>query len=62
MTPPFAVYTTPHYERLSTKLYKRHRDFEDVELRAKRILTDDPHNYARRFHIKKLEGVPRGEG
>jgi hypothetical protein len=62
MTPPFAVHTTSRYERMSNKLFKSHRDFKDAELSAKEILSADPYNQTRRYHIKKLESVPAGEG
>jgi hypothetical protein len=63
MTPgSFIVRTSPHYERLSNKLAKSHRDFEPAEERAKEVLSEDPYNRARRNHIKKLEGVPAGGG
>ena len=59
---PFVVHSTSHYSRLSTKLTKGHRDFEATEETAVAILTADPYNRSRQHHIKKLEGVPRGEG
>jgi len=62
MTPAFAVHPTPRYKRLSVKLLKGRRDFESVERSAVEILSADPHNRSRRNHIKKLEGVPIGEG
>ena len=62
MTPPFAVHTTPRYERLSTKLLDSHRDFEGAERSAMDILSRDPYNRTRQYHIKKLEGVAPGEG
>lgn len=62
MTPPFTVHTAPRYERLSNKLHKRHLDFEATEKSAVTILSADPYNRSRRHHIKKLEGVPPGEG
>jgi hypothetical protein len=62
MTPPFTVHTTPHYERLSNKLFKNHRDFKDTEQSAKEILSADPYNQTRHFHIKKLESVPADAG
>jgi hypothetical protein len=64
MTPPtpFAVHTTPHYERLSSRLFKGHRDFEAAEQSAREILSSDPYNRTRRHHIKKLEGVAAGDG
>jgi len=62
MTSAFTVHTTPRYERLSTKLQKGHPDFEATEKSAVAILSTDPYNRSRRHHIKKLEGVPSGEG
>ncbi len=62
MTPSFAVHTTSHYERLSTKLRRSNRDFEAIERGAVAILSADPYNLSRRHKIKKLEGVLRGEG
>jgi hypothetical protein len=63
MTPAaFTVRTTPHYDRLSRKLDKSHRDFDAIEKSAAAILSGDPHNRTRRNHIKKLEGVALGEG
>jgi hypothetical protein len=63
MTPAaFTVRTTSHYDRLSNKLRKSHRDFDATEQSAAVILSEDPHNRTRRHHIKKLEGVPVGEG
>lgn len=62
MTPLYSVQTTPRYERLSNKLLKGHRDFGATEQSAVAILTEDPYNQSRRYHIKKLEAVPAGEG
>jgi mRNA-degrading endonuclease RelE of RelBE toxin-antitoxin system len=62
MTPLFSVRTTPRYERLSTKLLKGHPDFEEIEHRAHRILSVDPHNRNGQQKIKKLEGFTQGEG
>ncbi len=63
MTPSlFAVHPTSHYRRLSTKLQKGHRDFEAAERSAAAILSTDPYNRSRSHKIKKLEGVPPGEG
>jgi len=62
VTAPFAVHSSSHYQRLSTKLHKGRRDFEAAELSAVAILSADPYNQSRRRHIKKLEGVPHGEG
>src|ERR1017187_2771661 len=56
---PFAVRSTPRYERLSDKLFKTHREFAAAEQSAVTILSADPYNRTRRHQIKKLEGVPR---
>jgi hypothetical protein len=63
MTPAtFTVRTISRYDRLSNKLHKTHRDFEPVEKSAASILSSDPYNRTRQYHIKKLEDVPLGEG
>jgi hypothetical protein len=63
MTPsPFDVRSTPRYERLSKKLFKTHREFAAAEQSAITILSTDPYNRTRRYPIKKLEGLPVGEG
>ena len=51
MTPSFAVHPSSHYQRISTKLQKGHRDFEAAERSA-----------VANHNTKKLEGVPSGEG
>jgi hypothetical protein len=58
----FTVRTTPHYDRLSNKLHKSHRDFGAAEKSAAAILSQDPYNRTRGYHIKKLEAVAAGEG
>lgn len=62
MTPSFAVHPTSHYERLSSKLQKSNRDFDETEQSAVAILSADPYNRSRSHKIKKLKAVPRGEG
>lgn len=62
MTPAFSVHTTPHYERLARKLLKSHPDFHALQARACGILQTDPYNRSRAYPIKKLEGIPQGEG
>ena len=59
---PFAVRSTPRYERLSDKLFKTHREFAAAEQTAVTICSTDPYNRTRRYQIKKLEGVPVGAG
>jgi mRNA-degrading endonuclease RelE of RelBE toxin-antitoxin system len=58
----FSVRVTPRCERLIKKLNKQHPDFITHYERALRILSSDPYNRARAHPIKKLEGVPAGEG
>lgn len=60
--PPFAVRTTSHYDRLSNRLRKGNRDFDAVEKSAAVILSMDPYNRSRQHNIKKLEGLPPGDG
>jgi hypothetical protein len=62
MTPAFAVHPTSHYQRLSTKLQKGHRDFGATERSAVAVRSADPYNRSRKHKIKKLEGVATGEG
>jgi hypothetical protein len=62
MTTPFTVRTTPRFERLARPLRKRHPEFQELLARAFEILKTDPYNHARTHNIKKLEGVPVGEG
>jgi hypothetical protein len=58
----YTVRTASRYDRLSNKLQKSHRDFDAVERSAAAILSQDPYNRTRRYHIKKLEGIAPGEG
>jgi hypothetical protein len=62
MSTAFAVHPTSHYQRLSTKLQKGHRDFGATERSAVTVLAADPYNRSRQHKIKKLEGVATGEG
>jgi hypothetical protein len=61
-TPAFSVHPASRYKLQSTKLQRSNRDFEGAEKSAQAILSEDPYNRTRRHHIKKLEGVPSGEG
>jgi len=58
----FTVVVTPHYERLFRKLLRSHRDLLALQGRVGEILAADPYNVSRQHHIRKLEGVPAGEG
>jgi mRNA-degrading endonuclease RelE of RelBE toxin-antitoxin system len=62
MMPPFSVSITPRCERLIRKLLKQHSELQTLLLEVQTVLQSDPHNVSRRYPIKKLEGVPHGEG
>lgn len=62
MTPLFSVRATPHYDRLARRLTRQHPDFDVLEGRTREILETDPTNHTGQYHIKKLVGVPPGEG
>jgi mRNA-degrading endonuclease RelE of RelBE toxin-antitoxin system len=59
---PFAVRATPRFDRLLKKLARRHAELGDMFALALGLLESDPYNQSRRHPIKKLEGVPPGEG
>ncbi|MBI3327311.1 MAG: hypothetical protein HYZ81_11495 [Nitrospinae bacterium] len=62
MTPPFSVTSTPHFERLFRRLLRGHPDLRDLRDSIEEILSADPYNRTRRYHIQKLEGVSQGDG
>lgn len=62
MTPSFSVTSTPHFERLFRKLLAGHPDLRAIRDRVAEILSTDPYNRTRRYHIKKLEGISPDEG
>jgi hypothetical protein len=63
MTPaPFTVRTTARYDRFAKALQRAHPKFFMHHRSALEILATDPYNTSRRHHIKKLEGVPPGQG
>jgi len=62
MTPPFKVRTTARYDRLAKSLQRGNPNFFTYHGSALEILSLDPYNYTSRYHIKKLEGVPPGDG
>ena len=59
---PFSVHTTPRYERLSRKLLKGHSELRVLQDGVRDILQADPANRAGVHPIRKLEGVPLGQG
>jgi hypothetical protein len=62
MTGPFVVLTTGRFDRLLKKHAHGHPELADVFAEVISILRSDPYNRSRRHQIKKLEGVPPGEG
>ncbi|SRR5260370_2268051 len=57
------VRTTPRFDRLLKKLARQHpQEAGEIFAQALGILKSDPYNRGRRYAIKKLEGVPPGEG
>lgn len=62
MTPTFSVRTTPHFDALARVLQRRYPEFADRYAEALDILRADPYNRSRRHPLKKLKGIPQGEG
>lgn len=63
MNGAFDVRTTPRFDRQLKKLASQHpQDAGHTFAQALAILKADPYNRTRRHPIKKLEGVPPGEG
>jgi hypothetical protein len=62
MTSAFTVRTNSRYDRLAKTLQRRHSEFVTQHRSALQILATDPYNRSRLHHIKKLEGVPQGDG
>ena len=60
--PTHTVTTTTHFDRLLKKLAPRHPELVGRFEEAIAILSFDPHNKSRKYQIKKLQGVPTGEG
>jgi mRNA-degrading endonuclease RelE of RelBE toxin-antitoxin system len=61
-TPAHTVLTTAHFDRLLKKLAPKHPGLVERFDEAITILSLDPHNKSSRYPIKKLHGVPAGEG
>ncbi len=61
-SPQYRVRTTAHFDRLLKKLAPKHPDLPERFEEAIAILSEDPYNRTRRYPIKKLEGIPPGEG
>ncbi len=58
----FGVRATKHFERTLKKLARAQPQVLAEYEAALAILSEDPHNRTRRHPIRKLEGVPAGEG
>ena len=61
-TPAYTVITTAHFDRLLKKLAPKHPGLLERFEEAITILSLDPYNKSRMYPIKKLHGVPAGEG
>ncbi len=63
MTPRFSVRPSPRFARLARTLTDQHpHEFPGRYAEAIEILKTDPTNRTGRYRIKKLKGVPAGEG
>lgn len=62
MTALFLVRSSTRFERLFRKLIRRHPELRVLRDRVGDILEADPTNRTRAHHIKKLEGIPSGQG
>jgi mRNA-degrading endonuclease RelE of RelBE toxin-antitoxin system len=62
VTAGFKVSAPPSFARTLEALSKRHTDLVDLFSQALLVLREDPHNVSRTHAIKKLHGVPAGEG
>ena len=62
MTPDFVVLTTPRFDRLYHKLFKKHAELRNAYEQAVSILRTDPYNRSRAHIIRKLVGMQQGDG
>jgi mRNA-degrading endonuclease RelE of RelBE toxin-antitoxin system len=62
MTAGFAVSAPRSFARTLEGLAKHHPELAELYTQALEILVEDPYNVGRRYAIKKLHGVPAGEG
>jgi mRNA-degrading endonuclease RelE of RelBE toxin-antitoxin system len=62
MTAGFQVLAPPSFGRALEALTKRHPELVDLYAQALSVLREDPFNVSRTHAIKKLHGVPEGEG
>jgi mRNA-degrading endonuclease RelE of RelBE toxin-antitoxin system len=62
MTGGFKVSAPPSFARTLKALTRRHPELVQLYAEALAVLGADPHNIGRAHAIKKLHGVPVGEG
>ena len=62
MTGGFTVTAPRSFARMLETLARRHPDLVDLYSHALALLKEDPYNVSRMHPIKKLHGVPAGEG
>lgn len=62
MSAPYALTTTPPFDRLPRKLNQQHREFTHIYAEAIQILSTDPYNRLRAAQIKKLVDSDPDEG
>ena len=58
----FSILNTTRFERDFEKLVAKSREVLDYAQQARSILCTDPYNVSRQHKIKKLTGIPMGEG
>jgi len=58
----YRVQTSAHFDRLIKKLAPKHPDLVRRFEEALAVLSSDPHNSTNNYPIKKLAGVPQGQG
>jgi mRNA-degrading endonuclease RelE of RelBE toxin-antitoxin system len=58
----YRVLTSTHFDRLIKKLIPKHSDLLGRFEEALSLLSVDPLNSTKKYPIKKLQGVPPGEG
>jgi len=62
VTSPFTVYTTAHFDRDFRKLARHGGEIVGALEHVFSILQADPFNRTKVHPVRKLEGVPPGEG
>ncbi len=62
MPAAFRVFTTRAFDRSIKRLAKKNPDIPEIFEELLSILSTDPLNTSRRYHIKKLTNVEPGDG